>query len=297
MHRGQGLLPPSGVKKTASQAEVEHAYKKLASKHHPTRFHEDPVEAQRQFNELTQAYSVLSNPARRDHYDQLSTHKYSKEDALKTFERFFKHNGVLQEEEQFFQEHYPHRRLNHYETLGIRRDAHPEEIHAAFRKLALQHHPKNAGDAEKFKQVCEAYHTLSEAGKRRNYDRLEFGEIEPHHAHQQFTEAFHEHDDDVLAPIVKKSKERQQQHHAPHHYTEELSKETFQEKTPEGTVSKTVTHKSSIANGHKTDIMVEEVTRPDGTTGITQTVRVGGHEAKVSRYELKAGQPRPALLA
>jgi molecular chaperone DnaJ len=68
-----------------------------------------------------------------------------------------------------------------YEILGIDRDASPEEIKKAYRKLAHQHHPdKNPGDRsaeERFKEISEAYEVLSTPEKRQTYDR--FGTMEP----------------------------------------------------------------------------------------------------------------------
>jgi curved DNA-binding protein len=62
----------------------------------------------------------------------------------------------------------------HYETLGVSESASQDEIKKAFRKLAMQHHPdKNPGDkaAEtKFKEINEAYDTLSNTTKRQEYD-------------------------------------------------------------------------------------------------------------------------------
>lgn len=62
----------------------------------------------------------------------------------------------------------------HYETLGVSESADQEEIKKAFRKLAMQYHPdKNAGDKaaeDKFKQINEAYDTLSNPAKRQEYD-------------------------------------------------------------------------------------------------------------------------------
>jgi molecular chaperone DnaJ len=63
-----------------------------------------------------------------------------------------------------------------YEILGVGRSASDGDLKAAFRKLAMQHHPdRNPGDraAEaKFKELNEAYQTLSDTQKRAAYDRF-----------------------------------------------------------------------------------------------------------------------------
>jgi molecular chaperone DnaJ len=64
---------------------------------------------------------------------------------------------------------------DYYEVLGVPRDASPEDIRKAFRKLAFQYHPdrnKDDGASEKFKEVNEAYECLCDADKRAAYDRF-----------------------------------------------------------------------------------------------------------------------------
>ena len=56
-----------------------------------------------------------------------------------------------------------------YQVLGAPRDADKQTIKKAYRKLAAEHHPDRGGDAEKFKQVAEAYSILSDDQKRQQY--------------------------------------------------------------------------------------------------------------------------------
>ena len=61
---------------------------------------------------------------------------------------------------------------SYYDVLGVKRDASDDEIKKAFRKLAAKYHPDAGGDEAKFKEVSEAYTTLSDPQKRREYDQL-----------------------------------------------------------------------------------------------------------------------------
>ncbi|MBI4458025.1 molecular chaperone DnaJ [Candidatus Uhrbacteria bacterium] len=62
---------------------------------------------------------------------------------------------------------------DYYDLLGVAKNASEGDIKAAFRKLAHQYHPdKQGGDAEKFKEINEAYQVLSNPEKRRRYDRF-----------------------------------------------------------------------------------------------------------------------------
>jgi curved DNA-binding protein len=64
---------------------------------------------------------------------------------------------------------------DYYEVLGVPRDADPDTLRRAYRKLARKYHPdlNSDGDAEeRFKELGEAYEVLSDADKRERYDRL-----------------------------------------------------------------------------------------------------------------------------
>jgi len=63
---------------------------------------------------------------------------------------------------------------DYYEVLGVARQASPEELKRAFRKIAMDSHPdRNPDDAAaavRFKEASEAYAVLSDPDRRRSYD-------------------------------------------------------------------------------------------------------------------------------
>jgi molecular chaperone DnaJ len=65
---------------------------------------------------------------------------------------------------------------DYYEILGTKKSATPEEVKKAYRKTAFKYHPDtNKGDKaaeSKFKEASEAYHVLSDKGRRNNYDQF-----------------------------------------------------------------------------------------------------------------------------
>ncbi|GHV72538.1 chaperone protein DnaJ [Bacteroidia bacterium] len=65
---------------------------------------------------------------------------------------------------------------DYYEVLGVNKNATPEELKKAYRKMALQYHPdRNPGDKgaeEKFKEAAEAYDVLSSPDKKARYDQF-----------------------------------------------------------------------------------------------------------------------------
>ncbi|HEV2577843.1 MAG TPA: molecular chaperone DnaJ [Acidobacteriaceae bacterium] len=66
-------------------------------------------------------------------------------------------------------------KMDYYEVLQVERTATDAELKAAYRKLAMQHHPdrnpNNPDAEEKFKACSEAYQVLSDPDKRAAYDR------------------------------------------------------------------------------------------------------------------------------
>jgi molecular chaperone DnaJ len=74
-----------GVPKEASEKEIKTAYRKLAMLHHPDR--SDAPEAEEKFKELSEAYAVLSDPDKRQKYDQFGhagiNSQYSQEDLFR----------------------------------------------------------------------------------------------------------------------------------------------------------------------------------------------------------------------
>tara|TARA_Y100001935_G_C17274918_1_gene494115 strand:+ start:106 stop:1014 length:909 start_codon:yes stop_codon:yes gene_type:complete len=59
---------------------------------------------------------------------------------------------------------------DYYQTLGLEKTSSQEEIKKKFRKLSMKHHPDRGGDKETFQKINEAYQTLGNETKRRNYD-------------------------------------------------------------------------------------------------------------------------------
>ena len=63
-----------------------------------------------------------------------------------------------------------------YEVLGVNKNASPNELKSAYRKLAVKYHPdKNKDDKvaeEKFKEASEAYHVLSNSERMTSFIAL-----------------------------------------------------------------------------------------------------------------------------
>lgn len=57
-----------------------------------------------------------------------------------------------------------------YDILGISRDASPDAVKSAYRKMVVVHHPDKGGNEEKFKEIQKAYEILSDDKRRQMYD-------------------------------------------------------------------------------------------------------------------------------
>ncbi len=101
-----------GVPRTASEAEIKNAYRRLALKYHPDK-NQGSKEAEKKFKEIANAYSVLSDKERRRAYDQGGKEKVeetgfkewtSTDDILRNFSDLFSgfgsrvHTGLWEEE-------------------------------------------------------------------------------------------------------------------------------------------------------------------------------------------------------
>lgn len=82
-----------GISKTATEAEIKSAYRKLARKHHPD-LNPNNKEAEKQFKQINEANEVLSNPENRKKYD-----KYGKD--WKHGEEFEKQQRAHQQRSQY----------------------------------------------------------------------------------------------------------------------------------------------------------------------------------------------------
>jgi molecular chaperone DnaJ len=59
---------------------------------------------------------------------------------------------------------------SYYDILGVSETATQDEIKKAYRKKAVEHHPDKGGDEQVFKKISEAYDTIGDESKRRQYD-------------------------------------------------------------------------------------------------------------------------------
>jgi len=89
---------------------------------------------------------------------------------------------------------------DHYQVLGVKKDATKHEIHRAFRQLAKKYHPdknKEKGASEEFMKIFKAYETLSDEKKRKEYDDQLNGSAHGFHNWHQTTNSPNINDFDI----------------------------------------------------------------------------------------------------
>lgn len=290
----------------ATKTEIENAYQRLVGLYHPDKNPNDRINAQKKFNDVCEAYYVLSNPGSRASYDQLKSN-INLDTAVDLFAKFFENEGFDdRHEEEQFNKLYPDRKKTYYEILGVPKNASQLEVERAFRKLSLRYHPKNnPGDAaaeKKFIEVCEAYNQLYDEFRRRAYDDYTFGEILPLTSHNFFLNFFNrnpfttEDDTEFFKPLLKlRSSEFDKVSRTPevHDYYEAYKTNSYQSRDSKGELQgKTVTEKTFIKDGKRIHHKFEETLNPDGTRDVVETINEGG-QVEHRNLKLKAGEPLP----
>jgi DnaJ-class molecular chaperone len=97
--------------------------------------------------------------------------------------------------------------MGHYETLGVNQDASVDEIRKAYRNLARVNHPDKGGDAEKFKEIGQAYEVLNDPDRRARYDQ--FGTDDPQQPQGPDISHIFQHMFGGMGNPQQRSKERQ----------------------------------------------------------------------------------------
>jgi molecular chaperone DnaJ len=148
---------------------------------------------------------------------------------------------------------------DYYEVLGVARAATEAELKAAFRKLAMQHHPdRNPGDKDcehRFKELNEAYDVLKDGDKRAAYDRFGHAAFEHGGGHgfgSDFASTFADIFDDLFGMGGRRSRGSGRERGADLKYTMEVSlEEAFAGKNAQIRIPTPVTCEACSGSGAK----------------------------------------------
>lgn len=86
-----------GIEKSASADEIKKAYRKLALKYHPDRNPTDKKGAEEKFKKISEAYAVLSDPEKRQQYDNYGSEAFSRKFSQEDIFRGFDINDILRD--------------------------------------------------------------------------------------------------------------------------------------------------------------------------------------------------------
>lgn len=181
---------------------------------------------------------------------------------------------------------------NYYEILGVNSDATAEELKSAYRRLARTYHPDIAGESgvEKFKEVTEAYETLSDETKRKRYDILrgifnynkstkdKTTQREAQKAYRQS-----KNQEDIIREANKNSQKNSKENSQAQDFSNILNDFIDGFKSQQKN-KKTTTHRPVNGDDIVTDVVI---TMPEAISGVSKTVNI------LSSYECTNCHGRP----
>ena len=145
------------INKNSSQDDIRKAYKKLVCKYHPDKNPENQEESEIKFKEITEAYSVLSNPSKRSDYDgfgrtDFQNFDYNNVDPFNFFNEYFKNNDEFQEDIKNINNNYktPHQNDSKRRFEEVRKRVRDMNKDSGFTKDNFEKHYQDDGFSDDF---------------------------------------------------------------------------------------------------------------------------------------------------